>query len=495
MEDLAALVLDEADRLLEMGFKEEIHEIVRLAPSKRQTMLFSATMTEEVADLIALSLRHPVRLAADATAASPSKLIQEIVRLKGAAAASKEAMLLALVSRTLAASGRTIVFFSTKQRAHRAKILFGLAELPPAAELHGDMTQAARLESLEKFRKGEAAFLLATDVAARGLDILGVETVVNYDCPRDLASYLHRIGRTARAGATGRSISFVEDGDRTLIKMVIKKGKVELQQRRVPWAAVVSWQERVESMESDVAGIIAEEREERAIRKAEMEAEKASNMLEHESEIYSRPARTWFQSERQKKETSKRAREAVELGYGGGNAYGELAPEVAKKVAKNAAKSARRLERKQAAAEEERKNKKAKNAPMEETAAMLRKVKAVKAREQALRLDGVPASKAGKIAAAMVAGRDGKKGTGGGARAKKAKKGLLAKDASGLFEGDGAGSNGKSGGGAKVYAGGAKSGKARAPSGKSLAGSELSRMKRGGKGKHAFKSKARHKRR
>lgn len=106
-------------------------------------------------------------------------------------ASKKEATLLALGARTFN-TGRTIVFFSTKQRAHRAKILFGLAGLPPAAELHGDMTQAARLESLEAFRKGEAAFLLATDVAARGLDILGVETVINFDCPSQLATYLHR---------------------------------------------------------------------------------------------------------------------------------------------------------------------------------------------------------------------------------------------------------------------------------------------------------------
>lgn len=100
-------------------------------------------------------------------------------------------MLLALCSRTFA-SGRTIVFFSTKQRAHRMKILFGLGGLASAAELHGDMTQAARLQSLEAFRRGEAAFLLATDVASRGLDILGVETVINFDAPKQLPAYLHR---------------------------------------------------------------------------------------------------------------------------------------------------------------------------------------------------------------------------------------------------------------------------------------------------------------
>lgn len=181
---------------------------------------------------------------------------------------------MALCSRTLA-SGRTIIFFSTKQRAHRAKILFGLASLPAAAELHGDMTQAARLASLEAFRRGEAAFLLATDVAARGLDILGVETVVNYDAPRELPTYLHRIGRTARAGAGGRSVTFAEDGDRALLKAVVKGTGAALAQRAVPAAAVVEWQDRVERMQDDFHDVIREEREERHLRKAEMEAQKA----------------------------------------------------------------------------------------------------------------------------------------------------------------------------------------------------------------------------
>ena len=105
----------------------------------------------QVRALISLSLRHPVRLAADPTAQAPRELTQEIIRLKGAAATQKDAVLLALCARSFA-SGRTIVFFATKAAAHAAKILFGLGGLPAAAELHGDMTQAARLESLERFR-------------------------------------------------------------------------------------------------------------------------------------------------------------------------------------------------------------------------------------------------------------------------------------------------------------------------------------------------------
>ncbi|KAF5839817.1 P-loop containing nucleoside triphosphate hydrolase protein [Dunaliella salina] len=259
LEDLAVLVLDEADRLLEMGFKEEVTEILRMAPKKRQTMLFSATFNDEVRALMALSLRQPVRLAADAAAAVPKELRQEVVRLKGAAAAHKEAVLLAMCARSFRGAP-SIIFFKTKQRAHRLKILFGLLGLPMAAELHGDMTQAARLESLEMFRTKEASFLLATDVAARGLDISGVQVVINYDTPRTLETYLHRIGRTARAGAAGVAVTFVEDRDRHLLREVLRRTKANVCQRLVPAASVAQWQSKLEAAEEDVAQVISEER-------------------------------------------------------------------------------------------------------------------------------------------------------------------------------------------------------------------------------------------
>lgn len=497
-------MLDEADRLLEMGFADEvsllynvcvntirisisirylspcsgvqIKEIVRMSPTKRQTLLFSATMTDEVKDLVALSLRHPVRLAADAAAASPASLRQEVVRFKGSAAYKKEATLMALAARSLASTGRCIVFFSTKQRAHRAKILFGLAGLPNAAELHGDMTQAARLEGLERFRKGEVAFLLATDVAARGLDILGVETVINYDCPRNLASYLHRVGRTARAGSKGLAITFTEDSDRALLKELVKKGGVELAQRLVPSPAVASWHDKIERMEGQIEYVLGEERDEKELRKAEMEAQKASNMIEHETEIYSRPARTWFQSEQQKKDVAAAAKEATF-----NPRAGVLDDSVQKKIDKNTAKSARRMERKIATGKEEAEKARHGNSLMDQTMDTTRRVKAVKAREAALRQDGMPAGKASKIAAAIVSGIK-----------KKAKKGKKAAD--NLFSGDGGVEKTKKPSGtARVYAGGAQSGKVRVP--ERLAGKALKKVQRGGKSKASFKSKARHKRR
>lgn len=467
LEDLATLVLDEADRLLEMGFKEEIHEIVKLAPIKRQTLLFSATMTDQVKDLINLSLRHPVRLAADERAAAPKALTQEVLRLKGKASLKKEATLLALISRSFKKAGRAIVFFSTKQKAHRAKILFGLADLPLAVELHGDMTQAARLQSLEDFRTGKAGFLLATDVAARGLDILGVETVINFDAPRNLTSYLHRIGRTARAGSSGRSITIVEDQDRSLLKEIIKKGKIELLSRKVASVAVNEWQSKVEAFERDVIQILKSEREEKELRKAEMEAQKASNMIDHHDEIYARPARTWFQTKAEKATIAGEAKKA---------ALGLLHEgQSDSKKEKAAGKNQKRLEKKQAAKEAEEREKKSgrSRALTEETKDVTKRVRLLKAKEQELREQGLSAAQAGRIAASSLAP---------GGKKKKQKKRELFSDKDPVKAES------------KVYAGGARSSQPNKSSNK-LTGFALNKVKRGGKGKNAFKSKSKHKRR
>jgi ATP-dependent RNA helicase DDX27 len=116
--------------------------------------------------------------------------------------------------------------------------------------------QAARLEALEQFRTGEARFLLATDVAARGLDILGVETVVNFDCPASLETYLHRVGRTARAGASGSAITFVEDGDRIVLKALVKQIQAKLASRVVPKDVLELWRAKVEALQPQVDEIV-----------------------------------------------------------------------------------------------------------------------------------------------------------------------------------------------------------------------------------------------
>ncbi|PHU20976.1 DEAD-box ATP-dependent RNA helicase 28, partial [Capsicum chinense] len=308
LDDLAVLILDEADRLLELGFSAEIRELVRLCPKRRQTMLFSATMTEEVDELIKLSLNKPLRLSADPSAKRPAKLTEEVVRIRRMREGNHEAVLLSLCSKTF--TSKVIVFSGTKQAAHRLKIIFGLLGFK-AAELHGNLTQAQRLDALELFRRQEVDFLIATDVAARGLDIIGVQTVINFACPRDLTSYVHRVGRTARAGREGYAVTFVTDNDRSLLKAIVKRAGSRLKSRIVAEQSITKWAQVIEQLVDKVSVILQEEREEMALRKAEMEANKAENMIAHRAEIYSRPKRTWFVTEKEKKLVQKAAKESA----------------------------------------------------------------------------------------------------------------------------------------------------------------------------------------
>ncbi|KAK2424872.1 DEAD-box ATP-dependent RNA helicase [Trifolium repens] len=309
LDDLSVLILDEADRLLELGFSAEIQELVRLCPKKRQTMLFSATMTEEVNDLITLSLTKPLRLSADPSAKRPASLTEEVVRLRNMREVNQEAVLLAMCSKTF--TSKVIIFSGTKQAAHRLRIIFGLAGLK-AAEFHGNLTQAQRLDALDQFRKQQVDFLIATDVAARGLDIIGVQTVINFACPRDLTSYVHRVGRTARAGRAGSAITFVTDRDRSLLKSIIKRAGSKLKKRTVAEQSILKWSQVIEQMEDQISEVLEEEREERILRKAEMEATKAENMIEHREDIYSRPKRTWFVTEKEKKVSAKAAKASLD---------------------------------------------------------------------------------------------------------------------------------------------------------------------------------------
>ncbi|QDZ21660.1 DEAD-box ATP-dependent RNA helicase [Chloropicon primus] len=309
LDDMSTLVLDEADRLLELGFQEQVREVISHCPGRRQTLLFSATMTQSVQELVALSLRNPVRVAVDPKHATPQLLQQEAVLLKGALAGKKEAILMSLCTRLF--KEKTVVFARTKQCAHRLKLIFGLAGLQ-ASELHGNMSQAQRLRALEDFRAGAAKFLLATDVASRGLDILGVENVISFDEPDVVTTYVHRIGRTARAGRGGRAVTFLDPSNRALIKQIVKHSGKKLKQRIVADETIDKWTEAIAAMAEDIAKIMLEEKQERILQKAEMEALRAENLVEHHNEIMARPAKTWFQSKKDKKQTQDAAREEYE---------------------------------------------------------------------------------------------------------------------------------------------------------------------------------------
>ncbi|KAL1503172.1 hypothetical protein AB1Y20_011231 [Prymnesium parvum] len=305
LELLEVLVLDEADRLLELGFKAEVEEIVAACPRSRQTLLFSATITEEVARLANISLNRPLQVKVDPTNNVAATLQQEFVRLRPQKEHEREALLLSLCTRTY--TDRVIIFLSSKVHAHRMKIIFGLVGLH-AAELHGNLTQQQRLLALEEFRDGKVDFLLATDLAGRGLDIRGVRVVINFELPTELKAYTHRVGRTARAGSDGRAVSIVSERDRAFLKQVLKHAADVVKTRTIPPEVVAYWVDKIASLEPQIDEVLQGEKEEKAIRLAEMEANKASNLITYRDEIASRPARSWFQTEKERESTRELAK-------------------------------------------------------------------------------------------------------------------------------------------------------------------------------------------
>ena len=300
--DLSAieiLILDEADRLLEVGFQDELEVIVDACPKDRQTMLFSATMTDEVEDLVSLSLHDPIRLFINKNSAVTSNLTQEFVRIRNTREDQREAIVLALCSRTF--TSKCLVFVQAKLTAHRLRIIFGLAGLK-AGELHGKLTQAQRIQSLDQFSNDELDFLICTDVAGRGLDIPGTEVVMNMHMPNTTKQYIHRVGRTARAGASGRSCTLVGERGRKLLRDIVKAGRGAFKNRVLPQAVIDRSAAKIKRMEPSIKEIMKQEAEETQLEYAEMEVQKMENMLTHKQEIMSRPARTWIKSAHDKKQ-------------------------------------------------------------------------------------------------------------------------------------------------------------------------------------------------
>ncbi|KAJ3774939.1 DEAD-domain-containing protein [Lentinula raphanica] len=316
LDNLDILVLDEADRMLSDGFADELAEIIKSCPKSRQTMLFSATMTDSVDELVKMSLNKPVRIFVDPKKSVARNLTQEFVRVRAAKESERSAMLVTLCKRTF--KNNVIIFYRSKKLAHQMRIVFSLLGMK-CDELHGDLTQEQRLRALQQFRDGQVDYLMATDLAARGLDIKGVETVINYDMPGQVAQYLHRVGRTARAGNKGRSVTLVGEADRKMLKAAIKHGsdKDKIRHRIVPQDAVSKWAERLEDLKEEISEILREEKEEKQLRQAEMELKKGQNLIEHEAEIFSRPARTWFQTEKEKKNAEAVSKAQYEAGHEG----------------------------------------------------------------------------------------------------------------------------------------------------------------------------------
>lgn len=347
VDTLEILVLDEADRMLEDGFADELNEILSTIPKSRQTMLFSATMTDEVDKLIRVGLNRPVRLLVDAKKQTVGTLLQEFVRLRPGREEKRLGYLLYLCENIY--TDRVIIFFRQKKEAHRVRIIFGLCGLK-ATELHGNMTQEQvrvppslvfpplpfpppffaflpsypfkspaktfrqRLSALTSFRTSRATHLLATDVASRGLDIPSVTCVLNYSAPQSSTIYLHRVGRTARAGRAGRACTLAAESDRKVVKEVVRAARnqgAHIVSRVVDAHLADACMDRVDGLAEEVEAILTMEKEERALGEAERDVRKGENLVDFEAEIKSRPKRTWFATEREKDMAKERGRKEL----------------------------------------------------------------------------------------------------------------------------------------------------------------------------------------
>lgn len=208
------LVLDEADRMFDMGFIKDVRRIVGAVSKQRQTLMFSATMPADIAKLAAEILHRPERVEIAPQGRTVDKIDQGVYFVN---AATKRALLSHLLADS--ALERVIVFTRTKHGANRVAEALDSRGVPSEA-IHGNKSQNARQRALDSFSRGRARVLVATDLAARGIDVQGVTHVINYELPADAESYVHRIGRTARAGASGIAISFCDGSERSQLRSI-----------------------------------------------------------------------------------------------------------------------------------------------------------------------------------------------------------------------------------------------------------------------------------
>ena len=229
LRNVEILVLDEADQMLDLGFIHDLKKIVKLLPSKRQSLFFSATMPSTIKDLADKFLTDPVQVSVAPAATTAERVDQYVTFVQQA---EKQALLTMMLRAGFSEKGnmdRVLIFTRTKHGADRVvKLLAGNAI--PANAIHGNKSQPQRERALAEFKSGKAKILVATDIAARGIDVSGVSHVINFELPNVSEQYVHRIGRTARAGAAGVAIAYCAEDERAYLKGIEKltKQKIEV---------------------------------------------------------------------------------------------------------------------------------------------------------------------------------------------------------------------------------------------------------------------------